>query len=57
MKIAEPAAIGTAIAAAVNMIVLLLLNHDLSNDVQSAIVAVVTLLAGVWVRSRVTPVA
>ena len=54
---AEPAMVGGIVAAAINLIVLLLLNHELSNDVQTAIVALVTLLAGLFVRSRVTPVA
>jgi hypothetical protein len=53
---AEPAAIGGIVAAAINLIVLLLLNHELSNDVQTAIVGVVTLVAGLFIRSRVSPV-
>lgn len=52
----EPAAVAATIAAAINAVVLLLLNHELSNDVQTAIVAVVTLLAGWVIRSRVSPV-
>lgn len=53
----EPAVIGAALAAAINAVVLLLLNHELDRDVQEAIVIVVTALAGVFIRQRVRPVA
>lgn len=54
---AEPAVIGAVVAAAINAVVLVLLKHDLSPDEKAAIVTVVTLLAGVFIRSKVTPVA
>lgn len=54
---AEPAAIGAAVAAAINLIVLLVLKHELSLEEQAAIVSIVTLIAGLFIRSRVTPVA
>lgn len=53
----EPAVIGAALAALINAVVLLLLKHELEPDVKAAIVVVVTALAGVFVRSRVQPVA
>ena len=57
MRTTEPAVIGTAIAAAVNAVVLFALKHELDPEVQKAIVVIVTLIAGWVVRSRVTPVA
>ena len=51
----EPAAVGASVAAAINAVVLLVLRHELSADVRGAIVVVVTLLAGLYVRSQVTP--
>ncbi len=57
MPKSEPAAIGTAIAAAVNALVLFALDASLTLDQQAAIVTVVTLIAGVMIRSRVNPVA
>jgi ABC-type cobalamin transport system permease subunit len=53
---AEPAVIGVATAAAVNLVVLLLLKHELSADEKAAVVTLVTLIAGLFVRSQVTPV-
>ncbi len=57
MPKSEPAAIGTAIAAAINALVLFALDASLTLDQQAAIVTVVTLIAGVMIRSRVNPVA
>lgn len=54
---AEPAVIGVGVAAAINLLVLLLLKHELGVEERAAIVTVVTLLAGLFVRSKVTPVA
>jgi hypothetical protein len=54
---AEPAVIGAAVAAAINAVVLLLLKHDLDPDARNASVSLVTLIAGVFIRTRVTPVA
>lgn len=53
---AEPAAIGAAVAAIVNIIVLLVLKKELSLEEQAAIVGVVTLVAGLFVRSQVSPI-
>jgi hypothetical protein len=55
--VSEPAAIGTIVAAAINAIVLFALKHELDPDVQSAIVLIVTMIAGLFIRSKVTPVA
>lgn len=52
---AEPAAIGAAVAAIVNVVVLLVLKKELSIEEQTAIVTVVTLVAGLFIRSQVTP--
>lgn len=52
----EPAALGAAIAAAVNAVVIFALDKGLSPDEQGAIVTVVTLIAGLVIRSKVTPV-
>ena len=52
----EPAAIGAALAAIINVVVLLVLKKELSLEEQSAIVAVVTIIAGLFVRANVTPV-
>jgi hypothetical protein len=51
----EPAVIGAAVAAIINLVVLLVLKQELSIEEQSAIVAVVTIVAGFFVRSQVTP--
>jgi hypothetical protein len=53
----EPAAIGGVVAAILNLIVLLVLDQELSIEEQAAIVGAVTLVAGLFIRSRVTPVA
>lgn len=53
----EPAAIGAIVAAALNVVVLLVLKKELSLEEQAAIVTAVTLVAGLFVRSKVTPVA
>lgn len=49
--------IGAAIAAVISVIVLLVFGRELEKEEEAAIVAVVTLLAGLFVRSKVTPVA
>jgi hypothetical protein len=51
----EPAAIGAAVAAIINVVVLLVLKKELSIEEQTAIVTVVTLVAGLFIRSQVTP--
>lgn len=56
MKTAEPSAITAGFAAAVQAIVLFA-DLDLNADAQSAIVVVCTLVAGLFIRSKVTPVA
>jgi hypothetical protein len=53
---AEPAVIGAAVAAIINLIVLLVFKHELGTEEKAAIVTVVTLVAGVFIRSQVTPV-
>jgi hypothetical protein len=53
---AEPAAIGAAVAAIINAVVLIVLKQELSLEEQAAIVTVVTLIAGLFIRSQVTPV-
>lgn len=54
---AEPAAVGAIVAAALNAVVILVLKHDLSPEEKTAIVTAVTLIAGLFIRSKVTPVA
>lgn len=51
----EPAAIGAVSAAVVNLVVLLVLKKELSLEEQAAIVSVVTVIAGLFIRSQVTP--
>jgi hypothetical protein len=53
----EPAVIGAALAAVVNVIVLLVFKRELEAEEKAAVVTVVTLLWGVWTRSKVRPVA
>lgn len=50
----EPAAIGAALAAVLQVLALLI--FDLSQEAQAAIVVAVTLVVGLFVRSQVTPV-
>lgn len=57
MKTNEPVAIITAIATVINVIVLIVFKQELKLEEQTAIVAVLTLIAGFVARSRVTPVA
>lgn len=52
----EPAVIGAAVAAVINVLVLLVFKHELDPGVQAAIVAAVTAIAGVFIRQQVTPV-
>ncbi len=54
---AEPAAVGAIVAAALNVVALLVLDKELSVEEQTAIVAAVTIICGLFVRSKVTPVA
>lgn len=51
----EPAAIGGIAAAAINAVVLLVLKHELDPEVRTAIVTVVTVLAGLAIRTQVSP--
>lgn len=51
----EPAVIGAAAAAILNVVVLLVLKRELSLEEQAAIVTLVTVLAGFFVRSQVSP--
>jgi hypothetical protein len=53
----EPAAVAAALAAAISVVVLLVFKHELSQEESAAIIGVVTLLAGLWTRSKVSPVA
>lgn len=53
----EPAAVGAVVATILNLVVLLLLKHELSKEEQAAIVSGVTLIAGLYIRSKVQPVA
>lgn len=52
----EPAVIAAAVAAVINLVVLLALGHELDKDAQAAIVTVVTVLAGLFIRANVSPV-
>jgi hypothetical protein len=52
---AEPAVIGAAVAAIINLAVLLWLGEELTAEQQGAIITVVTVIAGLFVRSQVTP--
>ncbi len=52
----EPAAIGAGVGAAVNAIVLFA-GLGLTADQESAIVVVVTMIAGLFIRAKVSPVA
>lgn len=52
---AEPAVVGAAIAALLNAIVLIVFKQELDAEVRAAIVTVVTVLAGLYIRSKVTP--
>lgn len=53
----EPAAIGAGVAAALNAIVMFALGESLSVEEQGAIVTAVTVIAGLFIRSKVSPVA
>jgi hypothetical protein len=52
----EPAVLAAAVAAIINLVVLLALGEELDSEIQAAIVTVVTVLAGLFIRSQVTPV-
>ncbi len=52
----EPAAVGTFAATILNAVVLFA-DLGLDGEQQGAIVTVITLIAGAFIRSKVTPVA
>lgn len=52
---AEPAVIGTAVAAVISVVVLLVFGRELEKEEEAAIVGVVTLIAGLFIRSQVSP--
>lgn len=54
---AEPAAVGAIIAAIINAIVLIVFKQELDIEERAAIVTAVTLVAGLFIRSKVAPVA
>ncbi len=56
MNTREPAAIGAAVAAVVNALVLFA-GLGLTADQEASIVVVVTMIAGLFIRSKVQPVA
>ncbi len=56
MTTREPAAIGAAVAAVVNALVLFA-GLGLTADQEGAVVVVVTMVAGLFIRSKVSPVA
>lgn len=56
MKTSEPAVIAGVIAAVINAVVLLVFGHELDKEQEAAIVGVVTAVAGLYIRSQVTPV-
>ncbi len=53
----EPAVIGTLVAAIISAIVLIVFGRKLGTEEEAAIVSVVVLIAGLFVRQNVTPVA
>lgn len=53
---AEPAVIGAVVAAVINAVVLIVFKQELDTEEKAAIVTVVTLIAGLFVRSQVSPV-
>ena len=53
---AEPAVLAAAFAAVLNVIALLVLDRELDQEETAAVIAVVTILAGFFIRSKVTPV-
>jgi hypothetical protein len=52
----EPAVVGAAIAAVLNAIVLLVFKTELGTEEKAAILTVVNLAAGLFIRANVTPV-
>lgn len=52
----EPAVMFAVVAAILCLVVLLVLDRDLSGDAQAALVGGIVLLAGVLTRQNVTPV-
>ena len=53
---AEPAVIAGVVAAVINVVALLVFGEELTIEQEAAIVGVVTTIAGVYIRSQVTPV-
>lgn len=53
---AEPAVLAAAFAAVINVIALLVLDRELNQEETAAVVTVVTVAAGFFIRSKVTPV-
>ncbi len=52
----EPAVIGAAVAAIISALVLIVFGRKLEAEEEAAIVSVVVLIAGLFVRGRVSPV-
>jgi hypothetical protein len=52
----EPALLTAAILAVIDLVVLLVFGHKLNDEETAAILAVVTALGGLVVRSQVSPV-
>jgi hypothetical protein len=52
----EPAVIGTAVAAVISVVTLIVFGQELTKEQEAAVVGVVTILAGLFVRSQVSPV-
>ena len=57
MNTKEPAVLGAAFAALVNALAIFVFGEDLSEEQTGAIVVTITVLAGFFIRSKVTPVA
>ena len=53
---AEPAVLAAAFAAVLNVLVLLVFGRELEKEEEAAIVTVITIVAGFFIRSKVTPV-
>jgi hypothetical protein len=56
MPKSEPAMWGTALAAVISVVTLLVFGRELEKEEEAAIIGVVTLIAGFYVRSQVSPV-
>ena len=53
---AEPAAVAAVVVSVISVLTLLVFKRELSQEESTAIVVAVTLIAGFFVRSQVTPV-